>query len=196
MPRFSLSKIACDRRSMRVPDRAQDFRGAVDDRLEQSVEHGLRLVAAAAGLHGPGHEHVERARLAVAHGDEGPFGQDERDVDELRRFPYRSCTGRAPSCSARCSRDRGSRTARYPPSPPGSGSRCRDGSRRAGLPRGSARSDRSTWRRAGSAHPAGERCDRGTRPAVRRPLPACGSESYAFLPLHDRSFSPLPCGEG
>ena len=115
----SVSKIACDRRSMRVADRAEDFRGAVDDRLDQSVEHRLRLVAAAAGLHGAGHEHGEGARLAVAHGDERPFGQDERDVDELRASPYRSCTGRAPSCSARCSRDRGSRTARYRPSPPG-----------------------------------------------------------------------------
>ena len=42
---------------MRVAHRPQDLRGAVDDGLDEAVEHRFRLVAAAAGLHGAGHEH-------------------------------------------------------------------------------------------------------------------------------------------
>ena len=56
-----------------LADRCKNFRRAIDDRLDQTVEHRLRLVPAAAGLHDARHEHGEGARLAVAHRDRAPF---------------------------------------------------------------------------------------------------------------------------
>ena len=67
---------------MRLPDIGEDLRRAVDDGLDQAVEHRLRLMAAAAGLDGAGHEHGEGARLVIAHRDERPVGQDERHVEQ------------------------------------------------------------------------------------------------------------------
>ena len=57
VPWRSVSKIVARQVVDPLPDIGEDFRGAVDDRLDQPVEHGFGLMAAAAGLDGAGHEH-------------------------------------------------------------------------------------------------------------------------------------------
>ena len=67
-----------------VADAAQHLGGAVDDRLDQPVQHRFRLLAAASRLGRAVEEDVEGARLVIAYRHQRLVGEDEGHIRQQR----------------------------------------------------------------------------------------------------------------
>ncbi len=71
-----------------VTDAAQHLGGAIDNGLDQPIQHALRLCRAAARLAHPVEEDGEGAGLIIPHRDQRLLGEDEGDIGQLRHIGF------------------------------------------------------------------------------------------------------------